>query len=144
MKETMKNWCAHYRAMDWAILYLRLFIGGIILLHNVGKMQDYNEIINAYPSFLSFSSAFIFVLITLLEVIIAIALIIGIHVRLTSSIMAMGLFASIIYILSKNGVATAELPFVYMGIAITLILSGAGIFSLDFAIQANRSMKKDK
>ena len=50
MENKLKTWFENHKGSDWAILYLRLFIGTIILLHNVGKMQAYNEIINYYPS----------------------------------------------------------------------------------------------
>ena len=35
--------------MDWAVLYLRLFTGASMLFHNIGKIQNYNEIISSYP-----------------------------------------------------------------------------------------------
>ena len=35
--------------MDWAVLYLRLFLGSIMLFHNIGKIQNYNELISPYP-----------------------------------------------------------------------------------------------
>ena len=49
MENKLQTWFKSHEGADWAILYLRLFIGTIILLHNVGKMQAYNEIINYYP-----------------------------------------------------------------------------------------------
>lgn len=61
MENKLQTWFKSHEGADWAILYLRLFIGTIILLHNVGKMQAYNEIINYYPSWGIFGSAFIFV-----------------------------------------------------------------------------------
>ena len=61
MENKLQTWFKSHKGADWAILYLRLFIGTIILLHNVGKMQAYNEIINYYPSWGIFGSAFIFV-----------------------------------------------------------------------------------
>ena len=59
MENKLQTWFKSHEGADWAILYLRLFIGTIILLHNVGKMQAYNEIINYYPSWGIFGSAFI-------------------------------------------------------------------------------------
>lgn len=68
MENKLQTWFKSHEGADWAILYLRLFIGTIILLHNVGKMQAYNEIINYYPSWGIFGSAFIFVAIATIEV----------------------------------------------------------------------------
>ncbi|MFR6634338.1 MAG: DoxX family protein [Alistipes onderdonkii] len=29
--------------MDWAVLYMRLFAGGMMFFHNIGKIQDYKR-----------------------------------------------------------------------------------------------------
>ena len=51
-----------------------------MLFHNIGKMQDYNEIVNSYPSFASAGSAATFVVVTVAEVLLAVAIIMGIWV----------------------------------------------------------------
>ena len=40
-----------------AILFLRLFIGGVMLLHIIGKMQTYDNLVLEYPSMMGFSPA---------------------------------------------------------------------------------------
>ena len=35
MENKLQTWFKSHEGADWAILYLRLFIGTIILLHNV-------------------------------------------------------------------------------------------------------------
>ena len=45
------------RSTDWAVLYLRLFLGGMILLYNIGNIQNYNEIIDSYPPLLFLGGA---------------------------------------------------------------------------------------
>lgn len=49
MGKRISDWIGQYRCMDWAVLYLRLFTGASMLFHNIGKMQNYNEIISSYP-----------------------------------------------------------------------------------------------
>lgn len=49
--------------MDWAVLYMRLFAGGMMFFHNIGKIQDYNEIVNSYPSFAFAGSPAVFVIV---------------------------------------------------------------------------------
>ena len=48
--------------MDWAVLYMRLFAGGMMFFHNIGKIQDYNEIVTSYlshsPAARPYSSSF--------------------------------------------------------------------------------------
>ena len=57
--------------MDWAVLYMRLFAGGMMFFHNIGKIQDYNEIVNSYPSFAFAGSPAVFVIVSLVEVVLA-------------------------------------------------------------------------
>ena len=72
MGKRIEDWIGQYRHMDWAVLYMRLFAGGMMLFHNIGKMQDYNEIVNSYPSFASAGSAATFVVVTVAEVLLAV------------------------------------------------------------------------
>lgn len=143
MRKKLSDYLARYRAMDWTILYLRLFLGGIILLHNIGKMQLYNEIINTYPSIFHMGSAATFASITIVQVVLAVLLIVGFRVRLAALLMAAGMLVSIFLIYPDKGFLASELLFVYMGSYIALIISGAGIFSLDFSINAYRTSKKN-
>ena len=73
MGKRIEDWIGQYRHMDWAVLYMRLFAGGMMLFLNIGKMQDYNEIVNSYPSFASAGSAATFVVVTVAEVLLAVA-----------------------------------------------------------------------
>ena len=75
MEKRIGERIAQCRHMDWAVLYMRLFAGGMMLFHNIGKMQDYNEIVNSYPSFASAGSAATFVVVTVAEVLLAVAII---------------------------------------------------------------------
>ena len=130
MENKLQTWFKSHEGADWAILYLRLFIGTIILLHNVGKMQAYNEIINYYPSWGIFGSAFIFVAIATIEVLCAISLMLGYKVRLSAAIMAASLLISLLFLFPGKGFGTSELLFVYLGIQVALVISGGGVYSL--------------
>ena len=45
MEKKMTGRIGEYRRMDWAVFYMRLFTGAMMLFHNSGKIQNYNEII---------------------------------------------------------------------------------------------------
>ena len=47
MEKRIGERIAQCRHMDWAVLYMRLFAGGMMFFHNIGKIQDYNEIVNS-------------------------------------------------------------------------------------------------
>ena len=108
--------------MDWAVLYMRLFAGGMMLFHNIGKMQDYNEIVNSYPSFASAGSAATCVVVTVAEVLLAVAIIMGIWVRMSALILSLG----ILLMFAWGGFGAGELEFVWLGVYVFLIISGGG------------------
>ena len=74
--------------MDWAVLYLRLFLGSIMLFHNIGKIQNYNELISSYPSLLYIDNNAVFVIATVTEVLFSVLIMMGIWVRLSASVLA--------------------------------------------------------
>ena len=73
------------------MLYLRLFLGGVILLYNIGNIQDYNEIIDSYPSLLFLGNTVSFGVVTVVEVVAALLLMIGFRVRFAAVAVALGL-----------------------------------------------------
>ena len=80
--------------MDWAVLYMRLFAGGMMFFHNIGKIQDYNEIVNSYPSFAFAGSPAVFVIVSLVEVVLATLIIMGLWVRASAIVMAAGILGA--------------------------------------------------
>ena len=61
-----------YRFLDRAILFLRLFVGVLIALHIIDKLQTYNFVLTGYPALLFESSWATFVIFTLLEAVFAV------------------------------------------------------------------------
>ena len=109
-----------YRRMDWAVFYMRLFTGAMMLFHNIGKIQNYNEIIGSYPALLHIEPAAVFVIVTVVEVLLAVLIIMGLWVRPAAFLMAAGIL----------------LMFVWGGVYVFLIISGGGFYGFDTAIAA--------
>ena len=122
----------HFRS-DVAILFLRLFIGGVMLLHIVGKMQAYDNILLTYHRILGLDAATSFAVITILEGLFAAMIILGVATRFASAMMLIVVAMSIAEALLNDtpDVATAKLNFVYMGIYITLLISGGGRYAFN-------------
>ena len=80
MGKRISDWIGQYRCMDWAVLYLRLFTGASMLFHNIGKIQNYNEIISSYPSPLYINPPAVFVIVTVAEALLAVLIIMGLWV----------------------------------------------------------------
>lgn len=127
MGRRIEAWIEQYRCLDWAVLYMRLFAGAMMLFHNIGKIQTYNQIIDSYPSVLFLSGAAVFVFITVAEVVLAVLLILGMWVRMAALILSLGIFMRLIV----GGFGQAEQEFVWLGIYVFFILSGGGLYALD-------------
>ena len=125
----------NYRRLDGAVLYLRLFMGGVLLLHNVGKLQTYNEIIERYPSLFYIDNRASFTLIAFAEVIAAVLLMIGLRVRAAAAVLVVGLS----YAVWRDGFGpTDEIRFLWVGICLALWISGGGAYALDAVPAAGR------
>lgn len=108
--------------MDWAVLYMRLFAGGMMFFHNIGKIQDYNEIVNSYPSFAFAGSPAVFVIVSLVEVVLATLIIMGLWVRASAIVMAAGILGVLLW--GAPGFGT--LAFTWLGVYVFLAMSGGG------------------
>lgn len=127
-----------HRRADFALLYLRLFVGGVVLLHNIGKLQTYNEIIEGYPALLFDSPTLTFAVFSILEVAFAMLIMCGLWVRFSSFLMALGMFLSIFVVVPTAGMTAGTLQFVYMGIYIFFVIAGGGRYALDSALWRRR------
>ena len=102
--------------MDWAVLYLRLFTGASMLFHNIGKIQNYNEIISSYPSPLYINPPAVFVIVTVAEALLAVLIIMG------------------LLMFAWGGFGAGEPEFAWLGIYVFLIVSGGGLYAFDAAL----------
>ena len=123
------------RMKDVAILFLRIFIGSIVYLHLIGQMQTYDNVINHYPHLLGFDAATSFAIVAIVEAILATMIILGLFTRFASSIMMIVAALSVAEAMMPDALPTerAKLDFVYMGIYLTLVISGGGYYSFHLA-----------
>lgn len=137
MKDKIQTWLTEYRHMDWAVLYLRMFIGSMMLFHNIGKMQDYNEIINSYPAILNMSSDTIFIIISTVEVLFSVLLMMGLFVRFSAVVLSVSMFVA----LMSSWVVGSERILFFLAIYIFITISGGGLYSLDAAMISFKAKK---
>ena len=119
------------RWFDSAILFMRIFIGAMMLTHGIGKIQNYNAIVNSFPDPLGIGSAVSFTLITLTEVGCSVLIIMGLFTRLATLPLSFGMYVATFIAFPEKTFAEGELSFVYMGIYIMLLVSGGGRYALD-------------
>jgi putative oxidoreductase len=127
-----------YRLIDRAILFLRLFVGVLIALHIINKLQTYNFVLTGYPALLFESSWATFVIFTTLEALFAVMIIIGFGTRFAAFIMAMGMFVEIFLIFSTLGWLGVERQILYIGIYVTLVMSGSGRYGVESYLDRRR------
>lgn len=127
MRQKIQNWIEQYRHMDWAVLYMRMFAGGLMIFHNIGKIQNYNEIITSYPSLLHLSPATVFVLVSTVEVVLSVLIIMGLWVRISSLIMALGVLLAMAW----GNFSGIETEFIWLGLYVFLVVSGGGLYAFD-------------
>lgn len=133
MRKKIGEWFGRYRCMDWAVLYMRLFAGGMLLFHNIGKVQHYNEIIDSYPSLFYIDNAAVFVFATAAEVLLAVLVMLGLWVRMS----ALG----VLLMFAWGAFGAGEKEFIWLGIYVFLVISGAGYYGFDWVRSARKAKK---
>lgn len=133
MKTTKNILATQNKRSDAAILFLRLFIGGVMLLHIIGKLQDYDNLLLTYHHILGLDASTSFAVITILEGVFAAMIMLGVATRFASAMMLIVVVMSIAEALLAEipDIATAKLNFVYMGIYIALLISGGGKYAFN-------------
>ena len=116
---------------DVAILFLRFFIGAVVYLHLIGQMQTYDNVVNHYPQILGFDSATSFAIVAITKATLATMIIVGLFTRFAASWMMVIAALSVAEAMMPDVIPTerAKLDFVYMGIYLTLVISGGGYYS---------------
>jgi len=131
MKKDFRTRCAACSCTDWALLFLRLFIGGMLVMHNIGKLQTYNAIIDTYPAFPGLGRAATFVAVSLAECICAAMIMTGFMLRTAACIMAGVAAAASAAAMGTSAVGPAGEWFLYAGIYVFLLLAGGGRLGFD-------------
>lgn len=119
------------RWYDSTVFFLRLFVGVMMLIHGIAKIQNYNFLFDSFPDPIGIGSKASLILITGAEVLGSLFLIAGFLVRPAALVLAFGMFVATFLASPGNTFTQNELSFVYMGIYIAIFISGGGRYSLD-------------
>ena len=119
---------------DRAILFLRIFIAAVMLLHIIGKMQNYDNAVLTFPSLLDLNRPTSLALSIIFEAAMAAMIAIGIGTRLSALLMFITSLVTLfdIALQAEGAISTdaAKLQFIYAGIFLTLMISGGGRYSI--------------
>lgn len=128
---------------DRAILFLRIFIAAVMLLHIIGKMQNYDNVVLTFPSLLDFNRPTSLALSIIFEAAMAAMIAIGICTRLSALLMFITSLVTLfdIALQAEGAISTdaAKLQFIYAGIFLTLMISGGGRYSISIGQNVPKS-----
>ena len=128
---------------DRAILFLRIFIAAVMLLHIIGKMQNYDNVVLTFPSLLDFNRPTSLALSIIFEAAMAAMIGIGIGTRLSALLMFITSLVTLfdIALQAEGAISTdaAKLQFIYAGIFLTLMISGGGRYSISIGQNVPKS-----
>lgn len=113
------------------ILFLRIFIGAVMLLHIIGKMQTYDNLVLTYNNFLGLNSATSLILSIVVEGALAVMIIIGTATRLAAMLMIVATCITLIESILTGSITmmATKIEFLYLGIYLTLAISGGGMYA---------------
>ena len=121
------------RAYAWALLFLRLFIGGVVLLHILGVLQNYDNELLTCRTLLGLSAATSLAITIIVEGLLAAMIILGFGTRLAATLMMVISLLDFVELVFDGQIGSdmAKVEFLYMGIYITLMISGGGAFAFN-------------
>lgn len=117
-----------------ALLFIRLFVGFLMLTHGWAKLMNFGPLAGSFPDPIGLGSTVSLVLIILAEVGCSLLLIFGLLTRLATLPLMFGMGVAIFSIHANDPFQVKELAVVYFGIYFMLLLTGPGKFSVDCLI----------
>ena len=128
MKELLLKLVASDRKhLDGALLFLRLFIGGMMLSHGWAKLASFSTLSATFPDPLGVGSTLSLLLILFAEVGCSCLLIFGLMTRLAALPLMFGMLMAFFVIHGADPFAVRELPLLYLGVYVFLLWGGAAI-----------------
>ncbi len=136
------NTTTHSR-IDSALLLLRLVVGGIMIAHGLQKLLVYGipGITQGFTQQGIPAPALTAPFITFLEILAPIAIIFGLLTRLAALGLFFDMVGAMLFVHLKNGFflpTGIEFPLSLAGAYLTLVIAGAGAYSIDHAIARRR------
>lgn len=114
-----------------SVLFLRLFIGIVMLSHGIPKLLSFSTLSATFPDPLGLTPAFSLLLCIMAEVFCSILLIVGAFTRLATLPLIFNMLVIITVVHAGDPFSVKELPLFYLIIYLFILLFGPGKFSFD-------------
>jgi len=115
-----------------ARLFLRLFVGILMLTHGIAKIENFDTLVDTFPDPIGLGTLTL-PLIILVEVGASILVMVFLT-RLALIPLIFSMIVAAFLTFPTFALATSELPLMYLGIFITLLLAGPGKCSIDYLL----------
>lgn len=115
------------------LLAIRIFIGGLFMLHGLDKLTNYAIYSVNFPDPLGIGSVASMILVIFAELFCSFAFILGLFYRLLMIPMILSMFVAFFWVHHAE-IAQGELAFLYLLIFLSMYIAGPGRFSLDYML----------
>ncbi len=119
---------------DWLLLFLRLFVGIIMLSHGIPKLVHFNELATTFADPIGLGSTFALLLALSAEIGCSLLLILGVFTRLAALILVINMFVAAFIAHAGDPFKMKELAIMYLAFYIMLFCTGAGKYAVDHLI----------
>lgn len=133
-----------YTYTNLARLFVRLFVGIMLLQFGIRHLVNYNELCATFPTVMDMSSSTSLVLMIIIEVVCSLLIMMGFLTRLSTIPPIIAMCAAEYYILHDmvpylpayglDSTDPGYLPIMFIGIYIYMLIAGPGKISLDYFI----------
>lgn len=122
----------HYgNSVSAFVLVLRLFFGGLLMWHGIGKIANFDSLSASFYDPLGIGSRMSLLLAIFAEVICTAGIMAGAFYRLALLPVIFSMCIILFVVHRGDGFSTIELPLIFLVMFVMLFIAGAGRFSLD-------------
>ena len=119
---------------DIGLIILRLSVGTLMAIHGFDKLSNFSVYSPQFPDPIGLGSKTALILVTFSEFIGGLALCLGFFTRLSSFLIFVTMAVAVFVAHSQDPFAVKELAFIFFLTSFSLMISGAGKYSLDALI----------
>ncbi|MBR5532507.1 MAG: DoxX family protein [Bacteroidales bacterium] len=114
-----------------AILFLRVFVGIMMMTHAIDKIENFSNIAEGFPTPFGINAWVGLTLITIVEFACSVMLIVGFFTRLAAFILMLGMVTAAFFTFPEFILKQSELAMMYLAVYIVLFITGGGRFTID-------------
>ena len=123
-----------------ALLFLRFFIGCLMLTHGWPKLVNYSEISASgnFPDPIGLGSTLSLTLVVLAEVGASLMIMLGVFTRLAAVPLVINMLVAVFVAHGADPFSAKELAVMYLGIYVVLFFLGSGRYSVDYLLFSHK------